>query len=203
MHDLRLAIRALRATPVVSAGRGPVAGARHRRQHRHLLARQQPAPARVAGRRAAAARRHLGQPCHQRRIHRRLDLRHLGSDPPARAAVRRLVRVVDGAVQPRAGRRRNTAGRRHLRQRRLLLHARRAGAPRPHLHARRRCARRREGWTGGRHQLRAVAAALRRLGHDRRHTARRRARAVHDHRRHAAVVLRRRSRPRRPTSRCR
>ena len=69
MTDLTLAFRSLRATPVVSGGRGALAGARHRRQHRDLLAREQPAPARPAGQGAGTARARHRRPGarHQRR----------------------------------------------------------------------------------------------------------------------------------------
>ena len=59
-----------------------------------------------------------------------------------------------------------------------------------------RRARRRAGWPRRGHQPPALAAAFRRRRGRRRHPARRRARAVDDRRRDAAGVLRRRGRPR-------
>ena len=50
-QDLRLALRSLRATPLVSGRRGAVARAGDRRQYRHLLPAQRTAAAAAAGRR--------------------------------------------------------------------------------------------------------------------------------------------------------
>ena len=118
------------------------------------------------------------------------------------SVVRRRARVVPAAVQPGSGRR-DAGGRRARDERRVLHDARRTRAPWPHVHRRRRRARRRAGRPRRRHQRRAVAAAFRRRRERHRHAARRRARAVHDRRRDATGVLRRRSRRADSTSRCR
>ena len=73
----------------------------------------------------------------------------------------------------------------------------------PGIHGRGRCARRRTGWPRRGHQPPALAAAFRRRRGRRRHAARRRARAVDDRRRDAAGVLRRRGRPRIRRGACR
>ena len=114
--------------------------------------------------------------------------------PGARRAVRWRVRGVEHPLQS-GGARRERLRRRPVGQREYVRRARRAGDARPHVHGARRSAGRRPGRPGRGHQLRLLAAPLRRRGGRHRTIAGRRARDLHDRRRHAARVLRRRRRP--------
>ena len=161
MTDLQLAVRSLRATPVVVAVADSLARARHRREHGDLLARQQPDAARAAGEgsRAARARQRreadgvtpTGTTRSGRQIRR------------AAGALRRRQRVfAHGPRQPddRAATRSIVDG---------LWRADRSSTrwacprdARTHVLRGRRSARRRARRTGGGHQLRLLAAPLRR-----------------------------------------
>ena len=80
---------------------------------------------------------------------------------PAARVGRWRHRLVRRALRSVA-RRRHRVRRGHLGERRILRRARRAGDARPHVQRRRRPARRRAGWPRRRHQLRVLAAPLRR-----------------------------------------
>ena len=108
--------------------------------------------------------------------------------PPARVG-RRRPRLVRHALRSVA-RRRHRVRRGHVGERWILRRARRAGGPRPHLQRRRRSAQRRAGRARGRHQLRVLAAPLRRRSRRHRPHAHARSRPVHHRRRDAAVVPR-------------
>ncbi len=172
--------------PHLHARRRAVARAGHRRQHRHLHARQQPAAADAAGARPRAAgadwRRQLDEP-------------DLGRDqePPA-SAVRRRRRLVATAVRPVA-RRTAAAGRRALGQWRVLRRLWCPGDSRSYLHDGERPPRRRRRRDGGRHQLRVLAAAVRRGRRCHRPHADPQPNRLHRHRRHAAGVSRAGHRP--------
>ena len=114
---------------------------------------------------------------------------------------RRAPQMFDGAVAWSAtgnagpaeslnGRRRGAACRWRVCQRRFLHDAWRASAPRPHVHVRRRCAWWRTGWSCGGHQLWDVAAAFRRGRQRHWHVARHRPHPVHDYRGDTSRVLR-------------
>ena len=112
----------------------------------------------------------------------------------ARIAVRRRDGVPDDALQPGAARtdrlRRRADG-----QRPLLRPARRQADDRQDVHRRRRSRRRRQGRRRGRHRLRVLAAALQRRGRCDRAHADRRPHPLHHRRRHAAGLLGHRRRP--------
>ena len=115
-----------------------------------------------------------------------IDQPDLGADPePSAAAVRRRNSLVGAAVRS-LKRRTGIAGRRAVGQRRVLRGARCPGDSWPDLRARGRPPRRRHRVHSGGHQLRLLAAEVRRRR--RRHRALHDAqpRAVHDHRRDAA-----------------
>ena len=126
MHDLRDAFRALRATPIVTAvailslalGIGAntaMFSILDSLMLRSLPVRQPQQLARVMQNRTGL-----------------VDQSDLGTDPRAPGAVRRRVRLVGRALQPRR-RRRDAVRRRDLGERPVLRHARRAGDPRPHV----------------------------------------------------------------------
>ena len=124
-----------------------------------------------------------------------VDEPDLGGHPRPSRALRRRPRLVEHTVQPLAGR---TDGvrRRRLDERALLRRARRPGDPRTHVDGRRRPARRRAATARSRSS--ATRFWQRRFGGAAdvdRPIAHGRARAVHDRRRHAAGILRRRRRP--------
>ena len=189
MHDIRLAFRSLRATPVVSLV--AILLLKPNRRTRQSSHRQQPAAAVPSGGRPVAAGARVQ---HQRlRAERRfLDLCDLGQPPPALADGQRLRGCTGVVVQPlQSGpERRDASGGRDVRRRRLLRRARRSGADRPHAHRRRRRAGRRQGRTGRRDQLRVLAAPVRRRGERAGSIDHGRRRAVRDRRRHAAGILR-------------
>ena len=162
--DTDLAGSALRraaaaAEPGLRAGRHPLAGARRRRQHRHLPAAQRaPAahaarPARRAARRDQDRRRRWpfrldGRP---RDSHQRL----VGAHPRPAGGVLERVRL--GNAEFRAERRRREPqGAGAVGERRLLHDARGGARARPRVHRRRRSPRL-PGASRG-HQLRVLAA---------------------------------------------
>ncbi len=140
--------------------RGALARARHRRQHRDVLAGQQPAAARAAGARSGAP-----GPAQEPRARgiSGMELSRLERDPPAAAAVRRRPRR---GRPPRAPTSPWPATTHHSgrlsRQRIVLRHARRDRAGRAHILGSRRSARRRTRRPGRGDQPRLLAAALRR-----------------------------------------
>ncbi len=154
---MRYAIRRLLHQPGFSAHRHPDAGARHRREHGHLLARQRRA-AHAAALRSSGAPRHarplLSRPEQPRGRICRADLpRH----PPADARFRRVCRRAELVRQP-DGKRRAGAAARIDGHGGLLQGVRRAGARRPDVRARGRHGGPRPR---GRAQPRALAAAIR------------------------------------------
>ncbi len=163
-----------------------VAGARHRRQHRDFLARQQPRPAHAAGQGPAAAR----DP------HRPSRRTTMSWTYPIWRELRQRPQLFDsafawgaGALRPGQRRRRGIRGR-DLDDGGHLRHARRLAGSRARVHRRRRSAWRRSGWTGRGHQSRVLAAAVRRRGGHDWPAADARADTLHDRRHHAAGLLR-------------
>ncbi len=196
MQALRMAIRALRATPVVSLvviatlGLGIGANTAIFTVVNSLLLQNAagsgtgPPGDCLVGLRAGT--RLQGG--------RRLELPDVEAAADDAAAFRRRAPVVAADFQLRAGWREG-AGPGTARERELLQHARDPGACRSSPDRRRRHQGRREGRTGCRHQPPAVARALRRIaGNDRRQPDARRC-SFHDHWRDAAGVSGNRSRP--------
>ncbi len=180
-----------REGPPVHARRRRRAGAWHRRQHRHLLADREPGAPSSAREQPYAAGHHRRQ---QRHDEESAELRRLAGDLESSRDRRWCPCLDHRSLQPRPGRR-NATRQRHLGQRQHVRDARRARHPRPHVHRRRRCARRGPRRPGDGHQLQLLATALRRrrrrgweVAHDRRC-------ALYDRRRHTIAVFRSRRRP--------
>ena len=117
---------------------GGVACPRHRHQHCDLLCAQQHDAAGTAGRRPAAAGDHHVE--HRARVWlsggRRLELCDVGAIAGSCERVRRRIRL-DAAAARSLPERRNAAGRRLVRERRRVQHARGWRLPRPRRSARR------------------------------------------------------------------
>ena len=193
VRDLRFALRQMRQTPDRQRRGAALAGARHRRQRRDLLAGQRADPEAAAGPRAGSAgdRRSRAPDGHRYRRHQPA----MGIPPRSPAGARRRRRLRQPALQPEL-RRRDAQRAGPVRQRPLLRHARRHAADRPTVHDRRRSARRRTRRTGGGPELRILAARIRRPRRRDRQVDHARRPSLHDHRRVAARFPRRADRPR-------
>ena len=160
MNDLRLAVRALRATPIVTTVVITVPRPGHRREHGDLLAGERPAPPRAAG----PGRRSSGH-SHRRQHGTAVHIRRVRRAPTSRPPVRRRAGL--GRVRP-DDRRGGGARVRAMGQRRLLRHAGGAGIRRPHVDPGRRRGGRRPGRAGRSHQPWPLATPFRwNVGRDR------------------------------------
>ena len=190
MHDLRDAVRSLRSTPVVSLDGDPVAGARDRREHGDLLDSRQPVAAHAAGQGPAPAR-------HARDADGTPDLldqsrsgnrsASASACSTARSRGRARASICRAVARPRSSTACGPADGCSTCSACPPSSAGRSPTPTTAAAAGRR--------PGRGHQLRLLAAPLRRRRRRDRPHADRRTRAVHDRRRHAAAVLRRRRRP--------
>ena len=173
MHDLRLAVRALRATPVVSLvaalslALGIGANTAIFSLVNSLLLRALPvkAPQQLAMitdgtvMSNGTGRRSWTNPIWEQIR----DRAAICSTARSRGATQRFNLAAGGETQFVEGLWASGG---------ILRHARRAGDARPHVHASRRHARRRTGWPGRGHQLQLLAAAVRRRGRRDRQAAR-------------------------------
>ena len=173
-------------------GRGdPLARARHRREHGHVLHRRRAGAsiAPRAKRRPPGAAHGVAPPREQR-----VEQSRLGVDSRPAHAVRRRVRVLRRALQPRAGRR-DRSCRWPLGQRPDVRSARCGSRRGPTVHARRRPSRRRARRLRRRDQLRILATQVRRRTGRYRPHRHAQPDPVHRRRRHPARFLRSRGRP--------